>query len=236
MPNQTIPITLTWGAAQASLSDLDLNQLGTLIAQQMSAAMRADVTFIPQLIADPTTFQGQLIFNIVQRIFKGWDAGTGTYKAVTSYAIGDTKVSFVGNDTISTGWVVLNGRLISSITGITGAQQTALESIFGVGGSLPTVIPQNISGLPPVNAFGNIAWPAIVPSAAVIAPGLPFTAPNPSDVEVQALADQTEFLRDTVNNVQIEIQESLNVSQQVLSALYNNTNPPMYVLIFCGYS
>jgi hypothetical protein len=233
MPNQTIPITLTWGASQSSLENLDLNQLGTLIAQQMSAAMRADVTFIPQLIADPATFQGQLIFNIVQRIFKGWDAGTGTYKAVTEYAIGDTKTSFVGNDTISTGWVVLDGRLISSITGITGAQQAALESIFGVGASLPTVIPQNISGLPDINAFGNIPWPPIIPAAGVIG-GITFTNPV-VDTEAKALADQTELLRDTVNNVQQEIQASSAVSQSVLSALYNNTNPPMYVLVFCGF-
>lgn len=234
MPNQTLAITLTWGPAAGQLSDYNLNQLGTLIAAQLSAAVQADVTFIPQLVNNPAAFDTQLIFNITQRLFQGWDAGAGKYMPVTEYVVGDIKNSFVGTDDIGRGWVVLNGRVIAAIPGISGAQQAALESIFGVGGSLPTVTPANVNGLPAGNAFGAIPWPSILPAAGVIG-GLTFTNPV-VDTEADALADDTEILRDTTENVFTLVKQIQAVAQQLLTALNVNTTPPIYALIFAGYS
>lgn len=237
--NQTIAITLNWGAVSADISALDINQLGTLIAQQLSAAIRADITFIPVVTNDPSTFDGQLIFNIPENVFKNWNIGTGSYRAVTEYEIGDIKDSFIGTDSASTGWVVLNGRLISSIAGLTGAQVAALESLFGAGGSLPVVSALHVSGLPAGNAFGNISWsanlaPVVLPAAGTISPGLTFSNPV-TDTEGQALATQTEVLRTSAQDAFDVTKQIQGVCQQVLNAL-NNVNPPaMYAKVFMGY-
>lgn len=235
MPNQTLAITLTWGPAAGQLSDYNLNQFGELLASHLAAAVQADVTFIPQLVANPAAFDTQLIFNITQRLFQGWDAGTGKYMPVTENTIGDIKNTFIGTDDIGRGWVILNGRVIAAIPGINGAQQAALESIFGVGGSLPTVTPANVNGLPAGNAFGVLPWPAINPAAGTFDPGLTFTNPV-TDTEGLALAANAEILRDTTANVFTLVQQIQAVAQQLLTALNVNTTPPIYAQIFVGYS
>lgn len=239
MPNQTIAITLNWGPVSTDFSAANINQLGELIAAQLSASVRADITFIPIVTNDPTAFDGQLIFNVAQNIFKSWNIGTGSYRAITEYAIGDIKNTFVGTDTISTGWVILNGRTLASITGLTGAQLSALQALFP-SGSLPSVTPANVSGLPAGNAFGDIPWPpsiepTVQPAAGVISPGLTFTNPV-TDTEGQALADQTEILRNSVQDSFYVTKQIQTVAQQLLTAL-NNANPPvLYAAVFCGYA
>lgn len=238
MPNQTLAITLTWGPAAGQLSDYDLNQLGVLLAAHLSAAVQADVTFIPQVVNDPGSFDTQLIFNITQRIFKGWDAGTGRYVAVTEYAIGDIKNTFVGVDDIARGWVILNGRAIAAVPGITGAQQAALLTIFP-GGVLPIVTPANVSGLPVGNAFGEIVWPpsinpVVTPTAATLN-SITFTNPV-VDTEAGALRDETVRLRDSAQDAFDVTKQIQAVAQQLLTALNVNTTPPIYAAVFAGYA
>ncbi len=139
MPNQTIPITLQWGPVTADISALDINQLGTLFAAQLSGNIRADISFVLPVLFDPTAFVTQLIFNIPQNVFKSWNQNQGRYVPVSQYATGDTKYQFGGVDSVATGWVLVDGRAISAIPGLSFAQKTVLETLFGVGGSLPTV-------------------------------------------------------------------------------------------------
>lgn len=238
MPNQTIAITLSWGAVATDVKAEDINQLGELIARQMSAAIRSDVTFIPQVTNDPATYDGQLIFNVAQNIFKSWDIATGAYVAVTGNSIGDVKNTFVGNDAISQGWIILNGRLISDISGLSGAQTTALINLFGSAPTarIPNVTPANVSGLPVGNAFGQIPWPnggETIPLSGVFS-SLPFSDPVAA-TEAQAFAGQSELLRDTTDGIFTLVKQIQAVCQQQLNALNTNTTPPLYAAMFIGF-
>ena len=139
MANQTVPITLQWAPTVADVTALDINQLGTLIADQLSGTIRADVQFFQIVLFDPTTFTSQLIFNIPQNVWKSWNQSAGRYRPVTQYANGDIKYSFVNADDVANGWVVVDGRAISAIQGLAFTQLQVLETFFGTGGSLPTV-------------------------------------------------------------------------------------------------
>lgn len=239
MANITIPITLVAGVPPPDQQWTTLAQLLVIIQNYMSGAIIADGQFIIFTANDPATQQAPLIFNTTQQVFKVWNIGAGRYVPIFQYAYGDVKTSFAGYDTPGTGWFVLNGRSIAAIPGITGAQQSVLLTFFP-SGVLPVVSPQNISGLPPNGAFSGIPWPAsinpvVTPAAGVISPGLPFTAPNPSDTEVQALADATEMLRGSA-------QDAFDVTKQIqaqaeftLNALNNAGTPPMVSLIFAGF-
>jgi hypothetical protein len=209
MPNQTIPITHTWGPVSASIAELDINQLGTLVAAQLSGAIRADVGFFIYALADPISYEADLIVNTQQRLFKGWDTSAGKYLPFNQFSVGQVLSTFSGVDDLANGWVILNGREITAIPGISGAQQAVLESFFGIGGFLPIVSPQNISGLPP----------AIVPAAGVIG-ALPVGNP-PTQAEMTSLRNDTEILRTS--------------TQLVLTAIQANTTPPLYSQMFVGY-
>lgn len=234
MPNQTIPITLQPGVGTPAQQAVVSTEAMAIIASLMSASIRADVSFFSQVTNDPPAFTTWLIYNVSQTVFKYWNIATGSYVAITQFRVGDMKTSFVGNDDVATGWVVLDGRLISNITGLTGAQVAALETLFGVGGSLPVVTPTNVSGLPPVNAFGNIPWPQILPAAGVFS-GLTFSNPV-ADTEADAFAEDTEILRDTSENLFTLIKQIQALSNTFLNAMNNSNNPPIYSLVFCGYA
>ncbi len=239
MPNQTIPITLVAGVPPADVKTLTATQVLRLVQDYMAASIRADITFIPVVTNAPSTYEGPLIFNVGLNIFQSWNIGAGAYVAVSENAIGDIKDSFIGVDDIARGWVVLNGRTIASITGISAAQIAALEGIFGAGGNLPSITSSHPSGLPVGNAFGSIPWPAsinpvVLPAAGTIDPGLTFSNPV-AGTEGQALAVQTEILRTSVDDSFGVTKQIQAVSQQVLTAL-NTANTPIYSLVFCGYA
>lgn len=234
MPNQTIPITLTWGPVSASFTAADINELGTLLAKQLAGSIRADVSFILPTLNDPTTFTTQLIFNTTQGVFKSWSTTSGKYVPVTDSQIGDVKNTFVGVDTLATGWVILNGRSIAAIPGLSLQQQTVLETFFGVGGSLPTVIPQNIAGLPVVGSFSGIVTPAVLPAAGIIG-ALPIGATYDQG-EVTTLRDDTEILRTSTAAVETQAAAIQAKAEQLLVAISNNTTPPLYSSLFIGFS
>ena len=231
MPNQNIPLTLTWGSPPNPPTSFDADQLGAFIAKYMGAVMVSNFPPCDQVATDPLVMTTQLIFNYAQGVFKYWSGGK--YVLVTPYKAGDTKNSYVGTDDLAGGWVLLNGRVISTIAGSSAQQQGILSTLFpGAPPTLPTVVPRYVNTLPPVNAFGNIVWPAIDPANGVIGT-LPIGA-GYTQAEVEALRDNTEILRDTVNNVQLEIQDFLAVSQSLLSNLYGTTTPALYALTYAG--
>lgn len=136
--NQTIPITLTPGAPPPGFEAANFTQLLQAICTYVSGAIRADVSFIPILLNDPTIYQGQLIFNQTQNVFKSWSTTDGMYIALTQYAVGDVKFSTSGADTAQTGWVVANGRDIDAIPGLTQNQINNLDVLYP-GGLLTTI-------------------------------------------------------------------------------------------------
>lgn len=240
MANQTIPLTLTPGIPPTDARWTTLAELIALVCANTAGSIRADITFIPQVANDPAAFDGNLIFNVIQRVFKAWDIGTGAYVTVTENTLGDIKDSFNGNDEVARGWVVLNGRLISDIPGLTAAQTTNLQTLFGAAATtrLPTISATHTNGLPVGNAFGGIVWPpsinpVVQPAAGVISPGLTFTNPV-TDVEGQALANQAEVLRTSVQDSFDVTKQIQAVAQQMLTALNQSATPAIYAKVFCG--
>ncbi len=232
MPNQTIPITLQWGPTSQEVAIGDINAFGDFVAAHLAGTIRADVTFILTTLTDPTTFVTDLIFNTTQGVFKYWSSASGSYIPVTPFAIGDLKTSLAGADTIATGWVLLNGRTIASIPGLSTAQSAVLMTLFP-SGTLPVIVPQNFSAFPVNGSFSAIPAVAVTPADGVIA-ALPFDDYYVRS-EVEALRDDTETLRDSTAAVQSEIQQVKSVADSVLAAL-NNSTPPLYSLVFIGFS
>lgn len=239
--SQTIPIILTAGPVPPGFAAADINQLMQAIATYISGAIRTDVTFIPRVLNDPATNISPIIFNVSQNIFKVWDISSGSYIAITEFQLGDVKNSFVGTDDIVHGWVLLDGRAIAAITGITGLQQQTLNNLFNggsPGGTLPTVKPANIVGLPADGSFSGIVWPpsinpVVTPDAGTFG-GLFFSDPVAA-TEAREFANDTEILRGSV-------QDSFDVTKQIqaqaeftLNALNAPATTPMHALVFCGY-
>ena len=233
MANQTIPITLQAGTLPPNIGTLTIQQQFTLFAAYLSAAIRADVTFILNVLTDPTTFQTDIIFNQVQRVFKAWDTASGSYMPVTPFQIGDVKQTFSGADQLSVGWVILDGRAISAVPGLTTQQMAYLELFFGVDGDLPNLVPANINNLPPPDSFSGIVVPVVVPADGVIG-ALPID-PTYSETEVEALRDATETLRDSTAAVEVQAAAIQEKCGDLLTALRNPVSPPLYSAMFIGF-
>jgi hypothetical protein len=157
----------------------------------------------------------------------------GKYVALTQFQPGDIKNTFVSGDSPQTGWVVCDGRLISAVPNISQTQQGILNSLFGVGSSLPVLTPvQGFSGLPPASSFSNVNVPVTAPPANQIA-NLPFSSDyNP--VEPQNLAGNTETLRTSQNGLRTAVTEMQALSEAMLSAISNPT-ASVTACVFVGY-
>lgn len=233
MANQTIPITQSWGAVVADISALNINQLGELIARQLSGAIRADVSFYLEVLFDPTSFVTSLIFNSTQGVWKAWNIGTGSYIPLTQYQIGDVKNTFSGSDQLAVGWVVLNGRSFTAIPGLSATQLATLQTLFG-GTTLPNVTPTNTTNLPGSAAFSGIPAVTVLPADGVIG-ALPIDAVY-SETEVEALRDNTEILRDSTDDVEAHIAAVQAQCSALLTALRASVTPTMYASVFIGFS
>lgn len=229
-----IPLTLQAQPASVDLQALDINQLLTVIAQNMSAFISANVSFFLQGASDPTTFQTSLIYNTSQRIFKGWDVGTGSYLPITPYVNGDMKLSFVAGDDPNNGWIVCDGRPINSVQNISANQQAVLNALFGAGGNLPIVTPvQALQGLPANGSFSSIPNPATNPPPGQIG-GLPVSNP-PQQTEVQAITSNTELLDVSSVALQQALISVISSSEQMLNSL-NGKGATLYAKVFVGYA
>lgn len=231
---QTIPITLTATAVPVGISYSDINQLLQIVARYTAAQISDDVTFVQVGAADPTQFVTLLFFNTSQGVWKYWDTGLGRYVAVTQFQPGDTKTTFLAGDQIQQGWVVLDGRAISAIQGISQNQAQVLTTLFGIGGSLPTVTPlTNLQGLPATGAISGIPVSDTQPPKGQIA-ALPFGATY-DPAQSQALATNTETLRTSEASLTDSVKAIQTQAEAVLTALNNgSTGTPLYTLVFCG--
>lgn len=233
MANQTIPITLQPGTPPANFSYANFSQLLTAICRYVSGSIRADVSFFLEVMVTPTVYAGaNLVYNSVQRVFKGWNPNTGSYVTITQYAIGDVKHSFVAEDDVQNGWVLLNGRAFTAVPGLNAAQIAALQATFG-GTTLPTWTPVNGADLPASDSFSGITKPTINPGEYAFA-GITVSDP-PTQAEVQEIADLSQELRLSVGDVAAQASEIQDKSADLLEALRTNTTPPLVMLTFVGY-
>jgi hypothetical protein len=233
MANQTIPITLTAGPVPPGFVANGIDALLQAFCIYVSGSIRADVSFFLVTLNDPTNFITDLIFNSTTRALKAWDSGVGRYVTLTQFEIGDIKNSVVGGDRLAVGWVQLDGRAITAIPGINAAQQATLQQLFP-GGNLPTVSPSNTQNLPANGSFSGITKPAVAPADGVIG-ALQFDA-SYTEAEVEALRDATETLRDSTGSVETQVSQIQDKAEELLASLNNNSNPPIYALMFVGYA
>ena len=231
---QKIPIQLQWSPLAVGAKPADLNQLGQLIAAQLAASIQGNVSFFIQGNVDPSTYVGDLFYNVAQNLFKGWNAGSGRYLPITQFIPGDTKTSFVTGDSPTTGWVVCNGRLISDVPNLSQYQVAILQNLFGATGSLPNIAPlQSLLALPTDGSFGNITNPAVAPPAGQIG-ALTFSSP-PAQTEVQALGSNTETLDASVIALQTAVAAVISNSEAVLNSLNAGSGTGLTTSLFCGY-
>ena len=233
---QTIPIKLTPNTVPVGIAYSDINQLLTIIGQYMGAQIQDTVTFVQTGPNDPTQFVTPLFFNTSQGVWKYWDATSGRYLAVTQFLPGDTKTTFIGGDELQQGWVLLDGRKISQVQGLSQNQQQILEAIFGIGGSLPTTSAlTSLNGLPLTGSFSGIANPAVTPPTGQIG-ALPFgSSYDPS--QSQALGSNTETLRGSADSTQAALAAALVQAEAMLDALTNSSTSatPLFAKVFAGY-
>jgi hypothetical protein len=231
--SQTIPITLQAIPVPVTVQAANINQLLTIISQYIAGAINADVSFFQQGTVNPTQLTTQIFFNTTQGVFYQWDVGLGSYSAITQYQPGDYIQTAVAGDSPQIGRIVCDGRAFSAIQGISQKQLSVLNQLYGVGGSLPTLAPQIISGLPGPMAFSEIPVTDVSPPANQIS-NLPFSSDyNPA--EEQALASNTETLRTSAASLKTSVAAIQAVSQSVLTALKNTTTANIYVNVFVGY-
>ncbi len=233
MAFQNIPITNTWGPVNVDIRALDINQLGQIVAAQLAGQIRADVSFYLEVIFDPTSFVTALIFNKTQNVWKAWSTTSGSYVPLTQFQLGDVKQSFVTTDQVSVGWVVLDGRAITAIPGLTTAQAAVLTTFFP-GGNLPALTPANINNLPASDSFSGITEPTVNPADGVI--GALAIGGTYTQSEIEALRDDTEILRESTESVKDYATEIRDKSNDLLTALRTPTTPPIVSQIFVGYT
>lgn len=233
---QTIPITFSSTPTPVGVQVATLDQLLALMARYFQGQITTTVSFFDSGASDPTQLVTPLFFNTAQGTWKYWDTGAGKYLAVTPFTPGDTKYSFVAGDEIQQGWIVLDGRQISSIQGISQDQASVLYQLFGVNGSLPTVTAaQNLSDLPAANAYSSIVTdgPFTPPSGQIGA--LPFGATYDAS-QSQALAQNTETLRGSAVGVQNALTSVNDVNKQLLAALRGSAgSSQLYAKVFVSF-
>ena len=232
--SQTIPINLIPLPTPTGIEYSTIDQLLTVISNYLSGQISTDVSFFAQGASDPTSYVTKLFYNTSQNVWKGWDTGTGSYLSITPFQYGDVKNSFVDGDEISNGWLVLNGRLITGIQGLSLRQGQVLAQLFP-SGTLPQVTPlQNLSGLPTNGTFSGISIPEITPPENQIQ-NLPFSG-SYVQIEAQDLAKNTETLRDstsTLNDAAISIRDNAETLLEALNG--GNSSASLYAKVFIGY-
>ena len=233
MSNVQIPITLQSAPVNVGVAPADFNQLLALVAGNLTGFISGNVSFFAQGSVTPSSFISALFYNTSQNLFYGWDTGNGAYLPITPFVQGDTKYTFVGGDNVNQGWIILNGRQVTAVPGVSARQLSVLQSLFGASGNLPTVSPlQALSNLPGSGAFSDITNPAVAPAAGQFS-GLTVSSP-PQQSDVQATNSNCETLDASVQSVQEAVASVIAQSEAMLDALNGAGGPTMYAAVFVG--
>lgn len=233
----SIPIQLQWVPVGTGIEYATIDELGELLASQMSAQISAQVSFYAQGPVTPGLFVTSQFFNTTQGIWYSWNTGSGKYLPQTQFQNGDTKTTFVQGDSPQTGWIVCDGRLLSAIPNISALQLAVLQNLFGINGSLPNIKPlQSLTGLPVTGSFSGIVNPAVAPPTGQIG-ALQFSNNPVQPSDVQPLAQNCEQLDESTIALQTAIAAVITQSETMLDALLAGTadTTGMQTKVFCGY-
>ena len=207
----------------------NIDQLMVYFVKYIGASISASVSWFLTGTVDPNSNQG-VFFNTAQDVFKSWDNSVGRYTPIGAPPVGQVIDTFVGGDEASNGYVLLDGRSISAITGLSTAQVTALTGLFGVGGAVPNIpVFRGFNTAPANGAFSGIDFPDVAPANGVIG----------GCVDVATLAPAAETLRDSTDTINTQTKTLRNTSETLLNAVnaaagLNATNP-IYKKVFVGY-
>ena len=232
---QNIPITLTATPVPVGVQAVNMDDLMAIIADSIGGSISADVSFFIQGAAAPSSDQG-IFYNTDTRRFEDWNSSLGSYTPVSELQVGDLKAAIRTTDDLANGWVLLNGRAFNNtvMPSLTQVQRSNLLALF-TSGVLPTYsFLSGLSGLPANTAITGISNPPAVPSAGTIS-SLPIGELY-SQLQVQALRDQTEILSGSNTSVQAATTSLISATSTILAVL-NNTNAvvgPRW-FVFCGY-
>lgn len=239
--SQTLPIQLVPQVPPTGLQQPSgLYPLLQIICTYVQASVQQGVAFMSIVAADPATMTTYLVFNSTEGIFKYWSTSSGNYQPVTQYNVGDRKSSFIGGDEIASGWVLLNGRLLTAVPGLSAAQTVNLNALFGNNGS-PATVPTNegigsFAALPNNGAFSNIPNLQIQPAVGTFSGLTPANPPVQADLVNVDL--NCELLLDTANDLQGTVTNVIAQSEAMLEALNGTSQgsgPTVYWKVFVGY-
>lgn len=145
MAQQIIPISLL-GARLPAGFQFGAEDAAVVLAKYFTATISTDVGFFVYTDVLPTQDKGPVLLS-TNGAWYIWSETSGKYLPIPAgYNAGDVKVSYNDLDNIPAGWVVLNGRAIADIEGLSTSQKTALTKVFGLSGSLSNLT----TGTPPI--------------------------------------------------------------------------------------
>lgn len=230
----SIPITLTPIPVPVNIQAVNINDFLGIVCEYVSGSISQNVSFFIQGATPPNSNQG-IFYNTSTQRFENWNSNTGTYQAITEYQVGDLKAAYRTSDDPVNGWILLDGRVINTITGLSQSQNSNLQNLFGTGGSLPNFsFLGALNGLPPVGTFTGISNTAIAPAVGAIG-ALPISA-SYTQTEVQNLRNNTETLENSTNALQTTVAQIISNTETVLDSLQNtSTVTGVKYFVFCGY-
>jgi len=229
-----IPLSLTWTPLTVPVNALDINQLGIIVCRQIRGQVDMEgQTTVYTGSVNPLQNVG-IFFNTVAQQFMVWDAGTAKYIPMSGDRLGDTKDTYITGDEVAQGWIVLDGRTIAEIPGISSTQRSFLVDLFGT--TLPVVNSiRQISGLPVNGSISGISVPSTVPDTGVI-DSLPI-GETYSQSEVGAMRDSTGDLRDSTEVTADALRQLRDKTEAIRDALAGSTSSigALSTKIFVGY-
>jgi len=174
MAIQPIPIKLQAATVPTGLVAANLQELLVLITRYTAAQITEDIGFFRFSNDLPTTNVGPF-YSLYYNQWYQWSADLGRYINNVGTAVKlDVLYSYNDSDDYDTGWIVADGRLISSIPsnspgpGLTTRQRAVLEGEWGAGGNLPNLRQANLvafnGSVPAANGTYTLVlnnpWPA----------------------------------------------------------------------------
>ena len=235
-PQTAIPITLTATPVPVGISYVTIDQLLAIVAQYISGSISTSVSFYAQGPNTPTKYVTDQFFNTSQNTWYGWNANAAAYLPITQFQYGDVKYTFNQGDSPTTGWILCDGRKLTAIQNISATQLQVLQSLFGVGGNLPTITPlSGLNNLPANGSFSDITNPSVAPAAGTFS-GLTVSDP-PTQAEVKAITSNAETLDGSTIVIQQALASALTVAENMLNSMNGSNNgAKLYALVFCGYA
>jgi hypothetical protein len=229
----SIPITLNANPVPVGIQAVNIDELLSIISEYVTGTISQDVSFFISGSTPPLSNQG-LFYNTTTKRFMAWNNDLGAYTPISELQVGDMKVALRQSDDLTNGWVLLDGRIINSITSLTEQQKSNLLTLFATG-TLPNyTFLSGLSGLPADNSFTNISNPAVNPVAGTI--GNLSIGGSYSQTEIQALRNNTEFLSASTSSLQTTVGLIKSTSETMLKSLNATTtefSPKWFV--FAGY-